>query len=864
MSNFKTNFSSFYYETGSGDFEVVEKNETLCKGRIQPLEDNNEFVFNTLGDIKINKNKETTLIKEDFYKELRLRGYEYKDEFQLVDISENFVKPQRFGQIEWRNNLISFTDCMVQTFVTNKDIRSLEIPISIERCLFDPVKHLEMIKNKENVQTLLDHDDVVKIVFDLMIDEELNIYRSGGFEIINPEAHNVSRKKNTKNPTLESYEFIPHNESLEMTKNNAAKFCIQLFVENSIYGGKFSFVEVNYEDDNPLIASIVNAVNETPLIVPTYRLLTNQSVEEIKDVIIFNSDELNNLGPIDILITSETNKHILKTLDKINDKGLLLLRKSDSLSISLPESFKPIAKVNCESEIVSVFRKTPIIGTNPQIFEVPSSFESFEWVEEFKKLLELSQDIIIHSRSQCSGALGFFKCLRRESVGEKLRCFIIEDESAPKFDITNEFYKNQLDLGLALNIFKDQRWGSYHHLTISQDIDEKPHSDHVFVHQLTKGDVSSLCWVKGEIENTQSNDIIDVHYSAFNFRDILVATSRISLDYEYSNRITAQYQTGLEFSGIKKDGKRVAGMGESRSFCNYIENCVYFEVPDSYTLEEAATIPVVYATVYLALFIKSQIEPGKSILIHAGSGGLGQAAIRTALNYGLKVFTTCGSKEKREFLLNEFPELEEENIGNSRDLSFEKMIIKRTNGRGVDYVMNSLAEDKMQASLRCLAEGGIFYEVGKFDIHTGNKISLKHFLKEIKYIGIFLTSKLLKGNEKLIEKLNEDMKLGKLKPIKRVVFKANEVEKAFRFMMNGKHTGKVLIQIRENDESQISLPIHVKPRVYFDQEKVYIIPGGLGGMGMEIADWMIMRNCKKIVFSSSRGVSNSYQSYRIK
>ena len=61
-------------------------------------------------------------------------------------------------------------------------------------------------------------------------------------------------------------------------------------------------------------------------------------------------------------------------------------------------------------------------------------------------------------------------------------------------------------------------------------------------------------------------------------------------------------------------------------------------------------------------------------------------------------------------------------IGNSRDTSFEIMVMKETKGRGVDLVLNSLAEDKLQASVRCLAEGGRFLEIGKLDLLKDNSL----------------------------------------------------------------------------------------------------------------------------------------------
>ena len=114
-----------------------------------------------------------------------------------------------------------------------------------------------------------------------------------------------------------------------------------------------------------------------------------------------------------------------------------------------------------------------------------------------------------------------------------------------------------------------------------------------------------------------------------------------------------------------------------------------WSVPDNWSLEEAATVPVVYTTAFYALVVRGNIRPGKSILIHSGSGGVGQAAISIALTYGCTVFTTVGSLEKRAFLKKKFPELNDSNFFSSRDTGFELGILKATKGRGKNFRVHS-------------------------------------------------------------------------------------------------------------------------------------------------------------------------------
>ena len=103
-----------------------------------------------------------------------------------------------------------------------------------------------------------------------------------------------------------------------------------------------------------------------------------------------------------------------------------------------------------------------------------------------------------------------------------------------------------------------------------------------------------------------------------------------------------------------------------------------------------------------------------------------------------------------------------------------------------------------------------------------------------------------------------------MKPLKVNVFEAAEIEQAFRFMGSGKHIGKVLLKMRNEVNDVQSLPIQMLPRVYCNPNETFILVGGLGGFGLELADWLILRGCRKLILSSGRGVTNAYQASRIK
>lgn len=210
-------------------------------------------------------------------------------------------------------------------------------------------------------------------------------------------------------------------------------------------------------------------------------------------------------------------------------------------------------------------------------------------------------------------------------------------------------------------------------------------------------------------------------------------------------------------------------------------------------------------------------------------------------------------------------------IGNSRDTSFEQMIMVETKGRGVDLILNSLAEEKLQASLRCLAHRGKFLEIGKFDLSANNPLPLNIFKKEVSVHGIMLDTFFVASvpiKHTIYNLVRRAIQQGYIKPLVRTVFKEDELEEAFRFMASGKHVGKVLIKIRDEEPELITPPskrlVNCVPRYIPSEFGSYIVTGGLGGFGLELVDWLVIRGCKKLILTSRKGITTGYQAMRVK
>lgn len=147
-------------------------------------------------------------------------------------------------------------------------------------------------------------------------------------------------------------------------------------------------------------------------------------------------------------------------------------------------------------------------------------------------------------------------------------------------------------------------------------------------------------------------------------------------------------------------------------------------------------------------------------------------------------------------------------LGSSRDSSFEQMILKQTKGRGVDIVLNSLAEQKLLASIRCVAPGGIFLEIGKADLFSDNPLPMEMFEKRVTFQSVALDLIMRSSTQtlELTKLLYESYERELVKPLPRTIFEMTQVEEALRYLSTGKHVGKVLVKIRDEANELESPP----------------------------------------------------------
>ncbi|HEX6688605.1 MAG TPA: acyltransferase domain-containing protein, partial [Solirubrobacterales bacterium] len=232
---------------------------------------------------------------------------------------------------------------------------------------------------------------------------------------------------------------------------------------------------------------------------------------------------------------------------------------------------------------------------------------------------------------------------------------------------------------------------------------------------LKRGTLESLALIPSSKEPLGPTEVrIQVRAAGLNFRDVLVALGlypgESSIGGEGAGVVI---EVGAEVDDLVP-GERVMGLiDQAFGPLATTERDYLAMVPESWSFEQAAALPVVFATAFYGLIDLAELNAGEKVLIHAGAGGVGMVAIQLAQNLGAEVFATA-SPSKWDVLRE--AGIDADHIASSRDLEFKDRFLATSEGKGLDVVLNALAGEFVDASLELLPNGGRFLEMGKTDI----------------------------------------------------------------------------------------------------------------------------------------------------
>jgi NADPH:quinone reductase-like Zn-dependent oxidoreductase len=347
---------------------------------------------------------------------------------------------------------------------------------------------------------------------------------------------------------------------------------------------------------------------------------------------------------------------------------------------------------------------------------------------------------------------------------------------------------------------------------------------------------------------------IDVKASGINFRDVMSASGQIDpypLGCECAGVVSAVGKSVQDFC----PGDHVIANVPGGCICNTIRASTreVEHIPQDIPFEIAASLPIIYFTAYYAVIKVARLCKDETILVHAASGGLGQAIISLCQLIGAEIFATVGTLEKKSLLITQF-NIPEDHIFSSRDDTFAKGVMRRTGGKGVNVIMNSVSGDALRLTWNCIAPFGRFVELGKRDLTINSRLEMRHFEKNVSFTGLDVP--LHTDHEEKRRIWSEIMSLyrkGQIKaPHPITVFGISETEKALRMMQTGKHKGKLVIMPRLDEIVKV-VPQDNSHRL-LRADASYLLIGGLGGIGRALALWMIKHGARNFIFASPSGL----------
>lgn len=345
---------------------------------------------------------------------------------------------------------------------------------------------------------------------------------------------------------------------------------------------------------------------------------------------------------------------------------------------------------------------------------------------------------------------------------------------------------------------------------------------------------------------------VAVTASGVNFTDVLMTVGRHPAVEGHPPPL------GTDFVGVvtavgpdvtnHRVGDRVGGFAENGCWATFVTCDAQLAVtlPPGLTDEQAAAVTTAHAIAWYGLHEQARIAAGDRVLIHSGTGGVGQAAIAIARAAGAQIFVTAGTRERRKFL----HDMGIAHAYDSHSTDFAAQIRRDTDGDGVDVVLNSLTGGAQRAGLELLTVGGRFVEIGKSDVSAGQRLELP-FRRNLTlhYLDLALmAASRPKQVADLLAKVYQLIADGDLPVPQSTRYPLGGAARAIRSMSAANHIGKLVLDVPRTGHSRVVVPPEQAPA--FRRDGSYIITGGLGGLGLFLAEKMSSAGCGRIVLSS--------------
>ena len=284
--------------------------------------------------------------------------------------------------------------------------------------------------------------------------------------------------------------------------------------------------------------------------------------------------------------------------------------------------------------------------------------------------------------------------------------------------------------------------------------------------------------------------VIDVAACALNFPDILLCRG------QYQEKPALPFTPGVEVAGtIAGTGQRVIALPRSGGLAERTTAHTQgvFTIPDAMPLTVASALCVTYQTGYLALHHRAALQPGETLLVHAGAGGVGSAAIQLGLAAGARVIATAGGPDKVEVCRKLGAEVA---IDYQAD-DFVQAVKDATDGRGADVIYDPVGGDTFDRSRKCVAfEGRILvigFTSGRIPEAPANHVLIKNYSVVGVHWGLYNRMKPHVPHE-IHDELVRLYEKGQIDPLISQVLPMEQAPQALTALGSRGTTGKIVVE----------------------------------------------------------------------
>ncbi len=293
--------------------------------------------------------------------------------------------------------------------------------------------------------------------------------------------------------------------------------------------------------------------------------------------------------------------------------------------------------------------------------------------------------------------------------------------------------------------------------------------------------------------------LVDVGATAVNRADLSQARGH------YPPPPGASEILGLEMAGtIAEVGEDVEGWKVGDRVCALLPGGGYAEktavsaqmllrLPDEWSFEMGTAVPEVWYTAYVNLFLEGDLKEGETVLIHAGASGVGTAAIQLACEAGAHVFVTAGTDAKLAYCRQLGAEL----AINYKQEDFLEQINIKTNGDGVDLILDPVGGSYLDRNVRSLRRFGRLVNIGALGGVNGKMNTGLLLGKRLRIIGSTLRSRPPAEKIKITQQFEAGfwplLRSGQLQPVIDTTFSIEEAQAAHGYVAQNKNIGKVIL-----------------------------------------------------------------------